>query len=167
MEVKDRPTSTPTSRIQALLDPTVLVRLGFKVRPLRDCGGKPSPGRQPPSLRKPPPVLVELGKKILALASPWSIKVFDSIHKTGESHPFPEDLLVKVRALIGPASDSSCSPGQPFYLEHIQLLAQLAGDRDADYCTTEAGRPPGGGHTGAEKSRYLAYEGRAQGGTVP
>ena len=81
VEVKDRPTSTPTSRIQALLDPTVLVCLGFKVRPLRDGGGKPSPGRQPPPLRKPPPVLVELGKKILALASPWSTKVFDSIHK--------------------------------------------------------------------------------------
>ena len=136
VEVKDRPTSTPTSRIQALLDPTVLVRLGFKVRPLRDGGGKPSPGRQPPPLRKPPPVLVELGKKILALASPWSTKVFDSIHKQEKVHPFPEDLLTNVRALICPASDSSCSPGQPFYLEHIQFLAQLAGDPDADYCTT-------------------------------
>ena len=136
VEVKDRPTSTPTSRIQALLDPTVLVRLGFKVRPLRDGGGKPSPGRQPPPLRKPPPVLVELGKKILALASPWSTKVFDSIHKQEKVHPFPEDLLTNVRALICPASDSSCSPGQPFYLEHIQFLAQLAGDPDADYSTT-------------------------------
>ena len=136
VEVKDRPTSTPTSRIQALLDPTVLVRLGFKVRPLRDGGGKPSPGRQPPPLRKPPPVLVELGKKILALASPWSTKVFDSIHKQEKVHPFPEDLLTNVRALICPASDSSCSPGQPFYLEHIQFLAQLAGDPDAAYCTT-------------------------------
>ena len=136
MEVKDRPTSTPTSRIQALLGPTVLVRLGFKVRPLRDGGGKPSPGRQPPPLRKPPPVLVELGKKILALASPWTTKVFDSIHKQEKVHPFPEDLLTNVRALICPASDSSCSPGQPFYLEHIQFLAQLAGDPDAAYCTT-------------------------------
>ena len=135
-DVKDRPTTTPTSRIQALLDPTVLVRLGFKVRPLRDGGGKPSPGRQPPPLRKPPSVLVDLGKKIQALAVPWTTQVFDSIHKQEKAHPFPEDLLQKVRALIGPASTSSCSPGQPFYLEHIQILAQLAEDRDSGYCTT-------------------------------
>ena len=31
---------------------------------------------------------------------------------------------------------SSCSPGQPFYLEHIQTLAKLAEDRDSEYCTT-------------------------------
>jgi len=43
------------SRLQSLLDPTVMVRLGFKVRPLRDGGGKPSPGRSPPPLRKPAP----------------------------------------------------------------------------------------------------------------
>ena len=119
-------------RIQALLDPTVLVRLRFKVRPLRDGGGKPSPGRQPPRLRKPPSVLVDLGKKIQALAGPWTTQVFDSIHKQEKAHPFPEDLLQKVRALICPTSSSSCSPGQPFYLEHSQTLAQLA----EEYCTT-------------------------------
>jgi len=47
-EVVDCPSTTPVSRLQALLDPTVMVRLGFKVRPLRDGGGKPSPGRSPP-----------------------------------------------------------------------------------------------------------------------
>ena len=62
-EVVDRPSTTPVSRLQALLDPTVMVRLGFKVRPLRDGGGKPSPGRSPPPLRKPAPSLVDLGKK--------------------------------------------------------------------------------------------------------
>ena len=50
-------------------------------------------------------------------------------------HPFPEDLLHRVRALICPDSPSSCSAGQPFYLEHIETLAKLAGDRDSDYCT--------------------------------
>ena len=49
--VLDRPSTTPVSRLQSLLDPTVMVRL----RPLRDGGGKPSPGRSPPPLRKPAP----------------------------------------------------------------------------------------------------------------
>ena len=108
---KDRPTTTPTSRIQALLDPMVLVRLGFKVRPLRDGGGKPSPGRQPPPL---PSALVDLGRKIQELAAPWTTQVFASIHKQEKVHPFPGELLQQVRALICPASSSSCSPGQPF-----------------------------------------------------
>ena len=59
--------------------------------------------------------------------------LFGSLHRCWW---IPEDLLTNVRALICPASDSSCSPGQPFYLEHIQFLAQLAGDPDAAYCTT-------------------------------
>ena len=75
---------------------------GFKVRPLRDGKGKPSPGRQPPPLRKPPSVLADLGKKTQALAAPWTTQVFDSIHKQEKVHPFPEDLLQKVRALICP-----------------------------------------------------------------
>ena len=105
------------------------------MRPLRDGGGKPSPGRQPPPLRKPPSALVDLGKKIQTLASPWTSKVFDSIHKQEKAHPFREDLLQQVRALICPTSPSSCSPGQPFYLEHIHTVAQLAEDRDSEYCT--------------------------------
>ena len=31
-QVVDRPSTTPVSRLQSLLDPTVMVRLGFKVR---------------------------------------------------------------------------------------------------------------------------------------
>ena len=92
-EVVDRPSTTPVSRLQALLDPTVMVRLGFKVRPLRDGGGKPSPGRSPPPLRKPAPSLVELGKKILQLATNVVDKVIESIHRQDKHHPFPPDLL--------------------------------------------------------------------------
>ena len=77
-EALDRPSTTAVSRLQSLLDPTVMVRLGFKVRPLRDGGGKPSPGRSPPPLRKPAPSLVELGKKILRLANNVVDKVLDS-----------------------------------------------------------------------------------------
>ena len=99
-EALDRPSTTPVSRLQSLLDPTVMVRLGFKVRPLRDGGGKPSPGRSPPPLRKPVPSLVELGKKILGLANNVVDKVLESIHRQDKHHPFPPDLLVQVRSLV-------------------------------------------------------------------
>ena len=95
-----------------------------------------------------------LGKKIIALAAPWTTQVFDSIHKQEKAHPFSEDLLQQVRALICPASSSSCSPGQPFYLEHIQILAQLAEDRDRS--------ASGCGHTCSPKPKHLAYQGRTQ-----
>ena len=77
-----------------------MVRLGFKVRPLRDGGGKPSPGRSPPPLRKPAPSLVELGKKILQLATNVVDKVIESIHQQDKHHPFPPDLLEQVRSLV-------------------------------------------------------------------
>ena len=99
-KVVDRPSTTPVSRLQSLLDPTVMVRLGFKVRPLRDGGGKPSPGRSPPPLRKPAPSLVDLGKKILGLATSVVDKVLESIHRQDKHHPFPLDLLAQVRSLV-------------------------------------------------------------------
>ena len=88
-EVLDRPSTTPVSRLQSLLDPTVMVRLGFKVRPLRDGGGKPSPGRSPPPLRKPVPSLVELGKKRIGLANNVVDKVLESIHRQDKHHEYP------------------------------------------------------------------------------
>jgi len=39
----DRPTSLPLSHRISLMDEHVVVQLGFRTRPLRDGGGKPSP----------------------------------------------------------------------------------------------------------------------------
>ena len=120
--VVDRPSTTPVSRLQALLDPTVMVRLGFKVRPLRDGGGKPSPGRSPPPLRKPAPSLVDLGKKILGLATSVVDKVLESIHRQDKHHPFPPALLSQVRSLVPGSHQDTPFDGQP-----------LANDPDSQY----------------------------------
>jgi hypothetical protein len=47
--------------------PDLMVSIGHKQRPLRDGGGKPSPGRLPPNARKRPP-LATLGAALLAMA---------------------------------------------------------------------------------------------------
>ena len=103
-----------------------MARLGFKVRPLRDGGGKPSPGRSPPPLRKPVPSLVELGKKILGLANNVVDKVLESIHRQDKHHPFPPDLLVQVRSLV-PGSHRA------FFLDHLRTMAEMANDPDSQY----------------------------------
>ena len=48
----DRPTSLPLAHRISLMDEHVVVQLGFRTRPFRDGGGKPSPGRLVPPLRK-------------------------------------------------------------------------------------------------------------------
>ena len=132
-EVVDRPSTTPVFRLQALLDPTVMVRLGFKVRPLRDGGGKPSPGRSPPPLRKPAPSLVDLGKKILGLATSVVDKVIESIHRQDKHHPFPPDLLEQVRSLVPGSHRDTPFDGQPFFLDHLRSMAEMAHDPDSQY----------------------------------
>ena len=48
----DRPTSLPLAHRISLMDEHVVVQLGLRTRPLRDGGGKRSPGRLVPPLRK-------------------------------------------------------------------------------------------------------------------
>ena len=127
-EAPDRPSTTPVSR-----DPTVMVRLGFKVRPLRDGGGKPSPGRSPPPLRKPAPSLVDLGKKVLGLATSVVDKVLESIHRQDKHHPFPPDLLAQVRSLVPGSHRDTPFDGQPFFLDHLRSMAEMANDPDSQY----------------------------------
>eukprot|EP00434_Breviolum_minutum_P007252 symbB.v1.2.006400.t2/scaffold358.1/size381540/23 len=110
-----------------------MVRLGFKVRPLRDGGGKPSPGRSPPPLRKPAPSLVDLGKKILQLATNVVDKVIESIHRQDKHHPFPPDLLEQVRSLVPGSHRDTPFDGQPFFLDHLRSMAEMADDPDSQY----------------------------------
>ena len=63
--VSDRPSSLPLAHRVSLMDENLVVQLGFRT-PLRDGGGKLSPGRLPPPLRKTSP-LAQLGTKIQAL----------------------------------------------------------------------------------------------------
>ena len=108
-----------------------MVRLGFKVRPLRDGGGKPSPGRSPPPLRKPDPSLVDMGKKILGLATSVVDKVLESIQD--KHHPFPPALLAQVRSLVPGSHQDTPFDGQPFFLDHLRSMAEMANDPDSQY----------------------------------
>ena len=167
-EVVDRPSTTPVSRLQALLDPTVMVRLGFKVRPLRDGGGKPSPGRSPPPLRKPAPSLVELGKKILQLATNAVDKVIESIHRQDKHHPFPPDLLEQVRSLVPGSNQDTPFDGQPFFLDHLRSMAEMAGDPDFQYFEIlKTGVPLGVKEPPLKSPRHLAHQRRAKRGESP
>ena len=49
-QVLDRPECLPAFRVPRLIDRVAIVQLGFRSRPLRDGGGKPSPGRLNPPL---------------------------------------------------------------------------------------------------------------------
>ena len=59
----DRPSSLPLSAAMALQEDSVVVQLGFKLRPLRDGGGKPSHGRRPPPSRPLSP-LAKIGLQL-------------------------------------------------------------------------------------------------------
>ena len=51
-ERTDRSSSSiPLSQSMTMADHPIIVQPGFKTRPLRDGGGKPSPGRRPPPVR--------------------------------------------------------------------------------------------------------------------
>ena len=67
----DRPSSLPLAHRVSLMDENLVVQLGFRTRPLRDGGGKPSPGRLPPPLRRTSS-LAQLGAKIQHLTDPIS-----------------------------------------------------------------------------------------------
>ena len=66
--VSDRPSSL-AHRI-SLMDENLVVQLGFRTRPLRDGGGKPSAGKLPPPLRRAS-ALARLGTRIQQLTDPF------------------------------------------------------------------------------------------------
>jgi hypothetical protein len=63
----DRSSSVSLSQAMTLWDDPIIVQSGFKTRPLRHGGGKPSPGRRPPPLR-PYFKLARIGESIVPLA---------------------------------------------------------------------------------------------------
>ena len=127
----DRPSHLPTTARLHLLDDKLLVRLGFRVRPIRDGGGKTSPGRIPPPLRSPSTLAT---KGPLILAKVQSVTKFQgSINQHEKQRAFPDALLREVRhILVGPDKDA-VHQGQPFYLEAIHDLAKQMNDVDQDY----------------------------------
>ena len=79
------------------------------------------------------PPLVELGKKILQLATNVVDKVIESNHRQDKHHPFPPDLLEQVRSLVPGSNQDTPFDGQPFFLDHLRSMAEMAGDPDFQY----------------------------------
>ena len=86
-QVLDRPECLPAFRVPRLTDRVAIVQLGFRSRPLRDGGGKPSPGRLNPPFRRISP-LATLGALIMTLTRPWIDKVRLSL-ASGHHTPSP------------------------------------------------------------------------------
>ena len=131
----DRPSYLPTTARLHLLDDQMLVPLGFRVRPLRDGGGKTSPGRVPPPLRPPTP-LAEKGRLILTKVQSLTKDFLHSISKHEKHHPFSDDLLRDVRQILVGPTNETVTPGQPFYLDAIHDVAKQLQDADQDYPLT-------------------------------
>ena len=132
MEITDCPLVDPMAKDLCLLDDAVMLQVAFKSRPLRDGGGKPSPGRVPPP-RRPASRMAHLGKKILDLVEPFISSTLWSTQCGDKHHPFPESLLDDLRSALGGSPTESPAQGQPFYLDLIHKLANQAGDPDAGF----------------------------------
>ena len=125
----DRPSSLPLTHRVSLMHENLVVQLGFRTRPLRDGGGKPSPGRLPPPLRKTSH-MAPLGAKIQKLTEPISQAVRMSISCGEKHHPFLDVLLNQIRDILGATPGDQVLTGQPFFLTLISRLVKEAGDPD-------------------------------------
>ena len=134
----DRSSSVPFSQAMRLGDDPIIVQSGFKTRPLRDGGGKPSAGRRLPPLR-PQSKIAHIGDSIAPLAQSCAQEVQISINRGDRKHPFPPELLQRTRQHIAQAiglnlyTTEEVAPGQPFYLNLISALADGCWDVDALY----------------------------------
>ena len=121
----------------ALGDDPIIVQSGFKTRPLRDGGGKPSSGRPPPL--RPQSKIAHIGDSIAPLAQSCAQEVQMSINRGDRKHPFPQEFLQRTRQHIAQAiglnlnATEEVAPGQPFYLNLISALAEAGGDADTLY----------------------------------
>ena len=111
-QVLDRPECLPAFRVPRLIDRVAIVQLGFRSRPLRDGGGKPSPGRLNPPFRRISP-LATLGALIMTLTRPWIDKVRMSLASGATTHPFQEADLEELRAILGPRHLHERCPDNP------------------------------------------------------
>ena len=129
MRTSDKPLVEPLANDIHLFDDIVMFHVAFKSRPLRDGGGKPSPGRLAPPCRVPSS-LGRLGKQIMSLVLPMVPQTVWSAQCGEKQHPFPEELLNTIRTTLGSPPNAQPPPGQPLFLELIQDLSNRSGDPD-------------------------------------
>ena len=130
----DRPSTLPLSESLSLDDATMRVSHGFKVRPLKDGGGKTSPGRLPPHLRTGA-CAAGLGDFIKHKALPLVPDFLASTASGAKQHPFPDSVLSEIRDFILPGH-SQPDTGQPFFLDVIHSLLEEIHDVDSEYPVT-------------------------------
>ena len=123
--------------------PDIQVTIGHKQRPLRDGGGKPSPGRKHPTQRSHP--LRGLGTAMLAVATTEMATspevraaTLDLAGGRCKECPYNETHVDRFRSIIAEYAncDMHCHPGQPFCLNALTALATIAGDPDAHFPRT-------------------------------
>ena len=118
-----------------------MVTIGHKTRPLRDGGGKPSPGRLPPSLR-PSSQIASLGRLILQHCN-YNHNQDETLAHTAEQlfynttgdNPIPTQTTQHIQQLICNYTDTDpdVADGQPFLLNTMAKLAYMNDDPDCDY----------------------------------
>ncbi|CAE7365451.1 AHNAK, partial [Symbiodinium sp. CCMP2592] len=132
---------------------TLIVRLGHRSRPLRDGGGKPSPGRLKPEDRCKCK-LAWLGQWIEETLTSGTVAtgadspvVFpmtpfrESLRTQARGCPWPDQWVADLRQQLASRLSSrlhrpvsaEVSPGQPFALDILQALVELAEDPDRDF----------------------------------
>ena len=127
--ITDKPLVTPTGK-QELDSKEEIIRCGFRKRPLRDGGGKPSWGRIAPNLRSRSK-LAEKGNATQAMALEASWDFAHSLASQQETQPFSEDLLLRIATVLG--AELEVAHGQPFRLKLLNQLLLEAGDVDAGF----------------------------------
>ena len=126
----------PVAKDVHLMDEIMMPHLAlFKSRPLRDGGGKPSPGRLPPP-RRPISCLGRRGKQIMALVLLMVPQTIWSTQCGEKQHPFPDKLLEEIRGILGAHPGLEPASRWPtLFLDFIRDLATAAADPDKDLPT--------------------------------
>ena len=111
-----------------------IVTIGFKHRPIRDGGGKPSLGRYRPGHRSPA-TLAAMGASIIASSQGELLQdVRVSILSNDTQQPATIQALQRIRAIMSPQKfRTEPADGQPFYLEVLSDMAWQANDPDYLY----------------------------------
>ena len=135
--------------------------LVLKPDPLEMGGGKPSPGRLVPPLRKNTGDYIP-GSQIIDITSEFNQAVQMSISCGEKNHPFSDVALRNIRQCLGATLEDGIAEGQPFFLTLISRLAKESGDPDWKYPLTLQEGVPIGVEEPTLTSPGVAHEGRTQ-----
>ena len=131
LNTSDRPEVLTWHHTSNLDENPVRVQVGFRFRPLRDGGGKPSPGIKPPH-KRPTSRISHKGSDILRLIQPWLPSLSQRLDNTSKEKMFTDSQLEELRRTLSSGTHSQ-EEGQPFYLDLISELALAAEDPDSQY----------------------------------